>query len=166
MLLTLAWGSLFFPGLFALCTWGLRRARPEWTDTDRVTISTRYRRGRPPRPAARRLPGDPAAPAPARSRGRKRGATGSEGAAPWFLAPLRGAGQSSPKTLCVLPLRAREEVHGCPRRPGWEGKFAADICQLLWGSGARRRPYHFPLRTGSLGVRLKSWGFLLSTGPD
>ncbi|XP_017532813.1 TLC domain-containing protein 3A isoform X2 [Manis javanica] len=41
MLLTLAWGSLFFPGLFALCTWGLRRARPEWTDTDRVTISTR-----------------------------------------------------------------------------------------------------------------------------
>ncbi|KAK2509721.1 hypothetical protein MC885_019982 [Smutsia gigantea] len=41
MLLTLAWGSLFFPGLFALCTWGLLRARPEWTDTDRVTISTR-----------------------------------------------------------------------------------------------------------------------------
>ncbi|XP_059525197.1 TLC domain-containing protein 3A isoform X3 [Myotis daubentonii] len=41
MLLTLAWGSLFFPGLFALCTWGLRRARPEWTDYDCVMISTR-----------------------------------------------------------------------------------------------------------------------------
>ncbi|XP_036123559.1 TLC domain-containing protein 3A isoform X6 [Molossus molossus] len=41
MLLTLAWGSLFFPGLFALCTWGLRRARPEWTGYDCVMISTR-----------------------------------------------------------------------------------------------------------------------------
>uniref|UniRef100_A0A8D2I305 TLC domain containing 3A n=1 Tax=Urocitellus parryii TaxID=9999 RepID=A0A8D2I305_UROPR len=41
MLLTLAWGSLFFPGLFALCTWVLRRSRLEWTDTDYVTISTR-----------------------------------------------------------------------------------------------------------------------------
>ncbi|MBZ3890755.1 Protein FAM57A [Sciurus carolinensis] len=41
MLLTLAWGSLFFPGLFALCTWALRRSRPEWTDTDCVMISTR-----------------------------------------------------------------------------------------------------------------------------
>uniref|UniRef100_A0A5F5Q337 TLC domain containing 3A n=1 Tax=Equus caballus TaxID=9796 RepID=A0A5F5Q337_HORSE len=41
MLLTLTWGALFFPGLFALCTWGLRRARPEWTDTDCVMISTR-----------------------------------------------------------------------------------------------------------------------------
>lgn len=42
MLLTLAWGSLFFPGLFALCTWALRRSRLEWTDTDYVTISARY----------------------------------------------------------------------------------------------------------------------------
>ncbi|KAM5149951.1 TLC domain-containing protein 3A isoform 1-T1 [Callospermophilus lateralis] len=41
MLLTLAWGSLFFPGLFALCTWALRRSRLEWTDTDYVTISAR-----------------------------------------------------------------------------------------------------------------------------
>ncbi|XP_066119213.1 TLC domain-containing protein 3A isoform X2 [Saccopteryx bilineata] len=41
MLLTLASGSLFFPGLFALCTWGLRRARPEWTEYDCVMISTR-----------------------------------------------------------------------------------------------------------------------------
>uniref|UniRef100_A0ABI8ANA3 TLC domain-containing protein n=3 Tax=Felidae TaxID=9681 RepID=A0ABI8ANA3_FELCA len=41
MLLTLACGSLFFPGLFALCTWGLRRARPAWTDSDCVMISTR-----------------------------------------------------------------------------------------------------------------------------
>ncbi|KAG8520122.1 Protein FAM57A [Galemys pyrenaicus] len=41
MLLTLGWGSLFFPGLFALCTWGLRRARPEWTDSDCAMISTR-----------------------------------------------------------------------------------------------------------------------------
>ncbi|XP_027964828.1 protein FAM57A isoform X2 [Eumetopias jubatus] len=41
MLLTLALGSLFFPGLFALCTWGLRRARPAWSDSDCVMISTR-----------------------------------------------------------------------------------------------------------------------------
>ncbi|XP_026890414.1 TLC domain-containing protein 3A isoform X1 [Acinonyx jubatus] len=41
MLLTLACGSLFFPGLFALCTWGLRRARPAWTDSDCVMITTR-----------------------------------------------------------------------------------------------------------------------------
>ncbi|KAM9597731.1 TLC domain-containing protein 3A isoform 2-T2 [Trichechus inunguis] len=41
MLLTLAWGSLFFPGLFALSTWWLRRSRPEWTDSDCVMISTR-----------------------------------------------------------------------------------------------------------------------------
>lgn len=41
MLLTLLWGSLFFPGLFALCTWALRRALPEWTDTDRAMVSTR-----------------------------------------------------------------------------------------------------------------------------
>ncbi|XP_045840433.1 TLC domain-containing protein 3A isoform X1 [Meles meles] len=41
MLLTLASGSLFFPGLFALCTWGLRRARPAWSDSDCVMISTR-----------------------------------------------------------------------------------------------------------------------------
>nr|KAF6455983.1 hypothetical protein HJG63_004908 [Rousettus aegyptiacus] len=41
MLLTLAWGSLFFPGLFVLSTRWLRRARPEWTDHDCVMISTR-----------------------------------------------------------------------------------------------------------------------------
>ncbi|XP_077021565.1 TLC domain-containing protein 3A isoform X2 [Tamandua tetradactyla] len=41
MLLTLAWGALFFPGLLALCTWGLRRARPEWTNFDCLMISTR-----------------------------------------------------------------------------------------------------------------------------
>ncbi|XP_057571909.1 TLC domain-containing protein 3A isoform X2 [Hippopotamus amphibius kiboko] len=41
MLLPLAWGSLFFPGLFGLCTWGLRRARPAWTRNDCVMISTR-----------------------------------------------------------------------------------------------------------------------------
>ncbi|XP_023375032.1 protein FAM57A [Otolemur garnettii] len=41
MLLTLAGGSLFFPGLFALCTWALRRSRPEWTYSDCVMISTR-----------------------------------------------------------------------------------------------------------------------------
>uniref|UniRef100_A0A8D1K4P9 TLC domain containing 3A n=1 Tax=Sus scrofa TaxID=9823 RepID=A0A8D1K4P9_PIG len=41
MLLPLAWGSLFFPGLFGLCTWGLRRARPAWTYNDCVMISTR-----------------------------------------------------------------------------------------------------------------------------
>uniref|UniRef100_A0A2K5QMC4 TLC domain containing 3A n=1 Tax=Cebus imitator TaxID=2715852 RepID=A0A2K5QMC4_CEBIM len=41
MLPTLAGGTLFFPGLFALCSWALRRWRPEWTHTDRVMISTR-----------------------------------------------------------------------------------------------------------------------------
>ncbi|XP_058532650.1 TLC domain-containing protein 3A isoform X3 [Ochotona princeps] len=41
MLLTLAWGSVFFPGLFAFCTWALRRSRPEWTETDCAMISTR-----------------------------------------------------------------------------------------------------------------------------
>nr|XP_010594778.1 protein FAM57A isoform X2 [Loxodonta africana] len=41
MLLTLAWGSLFFPGLFALSTWWLRRSRTAWTDSDCVMISTR-----------------------------------------------------------------------------------------------------------------------------
>ncbi|XP_054315675.2 TLC domain-containing protein 3A isoform X2 [Pongo pygmaeus] len=42
MLLTLAWGALFFPGLFALCTWALRRSQPGWSRTDRVMISTRH----------------------------------------------------------------------------------------------------------------------------
>ena len=41
MLVPLAWGSLFFPGLFGLCTWGLRRARPAWTHNDCVMIGTR-----------------------------------------------------------------------------------------------------------------------------
>ncbi|XP_023386308.1 TLC domain-containing protein 3A isoform X5 [Pteropus medius] len=41
MLLLLAWGSLFFAGLFVLCTWWLRRAWPERSDHDCVMISTR-----------------------------------------------------------------------------------------------------------------------------
>uniref|UniRef100_A0A2I3G8C9 TLC domain containing 3A n=1 Tax=Nomascus leucogenys TaxID=61853 RepID=A0A2I3G8C9_NOMLE len=41
MLLTLAWGALFFPGLFTLCTWALRRSQPGWSRTDCVMISTR-----------------------------------------------------------------------------------------------------------------------------
>ncbi|KAK7803794.1 hypothetical protein U0070_001756 [Myodes glareolus] len=41
MLLTLASGSLFFPGLFALSTWALRRSRPGWTDDDCLTVGTR-----------------------------------------------------------------------------------------------------------------------------
>ncbi|XP_036925654.1 TLC domain-containing protein 3A isoform X2 [Sturnira hondurensis] len=41
MLHTLAWSSLFFLGLFALSTWALRRARPEWTVYDCLMISTR-----------------------------------------------------------------------------------------------------------------------------
>lgn len=44
MLLTLASGALFFPGLFALSTWALRRSRPGWTDDDCLTVGTRYRR--------------------------------------------------------------------------------------------------------------------------
>lgn len=43
MLLTLASGALFFPGLFALSTWALRRSRPGWTDDDCLTVGTRYR---------------------------------------------------------------------------------------------------------------------------
>nr|XP_042138350.1 TLC domain-containing protein 3A isoform X3 [Peromyscus maniculatus bairdii] len=41
MLLTLASGALFFPGLFALSTWALRRSRPGWTDNDCLTVGTR-----------------------------------------------------------------------------------------------------------------------------
>ncbi|XP_024781930.3 TLC domain-containing protein 3A isoform X2 [Pan paniscus] len=41
MLLTLAGGALFFPGLFALCTWALRRSQPGWSRSDCVMISTR-----------------------------------------------------------------------------------------------------------------------------
>lgn len=41
MLLPLAGGALFFPGLFALCNWWLRRERPRWSDTDRAMVSTR-----------------------------------------------------------------------------------------------------------------------------
>ncbi|XP_004635416.1 protein FAM57A isoform X1 [Octodon degus] len=41
MLLTLAWGSLFFPGLFALSTWALRRWRPAWSYNDCVMVGTR-----------------------------------------------------------------------------------------------------------------------------
>ncbi|XP_057630831.1 TLC domain-containing protein 3A isoform X3 [Chionomys nivalis] len=41
MLLTLASGALFFPGLFALSTWALRRSRPGWTDDDCLTVGTR-----------------------------------------------------------------------------------------------------------------------------
>lgn len=50
MLLTLAWGSLFFPGLLALSTWALRRWRPAWSYNDCLMVGTRYRArpGRPP----------------------------------------------------------------------------------------------------------------------
>nr|BAT46546.1 family with sequence similarity 57, member A [Tokudaia muenninki] len=41
MLLTLASGALFFPGLFALSIWALRRSRPGWTEDDCLTVSTR-----------------------------------------------------------------------------------------------------------------------------
>jgi hypothetical protein len=61
MLLTLAWGSLFFPGLFALSTWALRRSRPEWTYADCVMISTRYRVRPARQPRAGELPSPPAA---------------------------------------------------------------------------------------------------------
>lgn len=116
MLLTLAWGSLFFPGLFALCTWGLRRARPAWTDIDCVMISTRYRRGRAPcappgTPTRRRR-------APAPRRGRKRGATGSEGAASPVPRPSGGAGRSSPEDPGRASGSEREPAGGRPRGAG------------------------------------------------
>ncbi|XP_051013943.1 TLC domain-containing protein 3A isoform X3 [Acomys russatus] len=41
MLLTLASGALFFPGLFSLSIWALRRARPGWTENDCLTVGTR-----------------------------------------------------------------------------------------------------------------------------
>lgn len=52
MLLTLASGALFFPGLFALSNWALRRLRPGWTDDDCLTVGTRY----PTPPPAGRSP--------------------------------------------------------------------------------------------------------------
>lgn len=84
MLLTLAWGSLFFPGLFALCTWGLRRARPEWTDYDCVMISTRYsaRLATPAPPGRSAICPDPPAPAPAPSEGGKGGRQEARGLPP------------------------------------------------------------------------------------
>nr|XP_034363834.1 TLC domain-containing protein 3A isoform X3 [Arvicanthis niloticus] len=41
MLLPLTSGALFFPGLFALSLWALRRSRPGWTEDDRLTVGTR-----------------------------------------------------------------------------------------------------------------------------
>ncbi|XP_031210001.1 TLC domain-containing protein 3A [Mastomys coucha] len=41
MLLTLASGALFFPGLFTLSIWALRRSRPRWTEDDYLTVGTR-----------------------------------------------------------------------------------------------------------------------------
>lgn len=83
MLLTLASGSLFFPGLFALCTWGLRRARPEWTDYDCVMISTRYAaRPAPPAPPGREGCPDPPAPASAPSEGERGGRQEARGLPP------------------------------------------------------------------------------------
>lgn len=157
MLLPLAWGSLLFPGLFGLCAWGLRRARPAWTHNDCVLISTRY--GARPR---RRPTTRPGCARPTPSPGRKRGTTGSEGAASRVLA------QSTARAG-----ELRGPCAACPRREGggggWSGSRLegggaahadedregrlpdADICQLLWESGARRRPYRFPRRPGGRG---------------
>lgn len=52
MLLTLASGALFFPGLFALSIWALHRLRPGWTEDDCLTVGTRYHTP-PPAPAGR-----------------------------------------------------------------------------------------------------------------
>ncbi|XP_068945814.1 TLC domain-containing protein 3A isoform X2 [Petaurus breviceps papuanus] len=41
MLLTLACGSIFFPGFFMLCAWGLHQALPQWTVIDCLTFSNR-----------------------------------------------------------------------------------------------------------------------------
>lgn len=110
MLLPLAWGSLFFPGLFGLCTWGLRRARPAWTYNDCVMISTRYPARPRRRPAAR-----PRCSRPAPSPGRKRGATGSEGAASWVLAPS-AAPSAALRRPCASCPGGRE---GGGRGGGW-----------------------------------------------
>lgn len=95
MLLTLAWGSLFFPGLFVLSTRWLRRARPEWTDHDCVMISTRYAaRPAPPAPPSRaraaQLP-DPAGLCPASSEGGKGGGRQEARGLPPGCLPLSAA---------------------------------------------------------------------------
>ncbi|XP_036623054.1 TLC domain-containing protein 3A [Trichosurus vulpecula] len=41
MLLTLACGSIFFPGFFVLGAWGLHQALPQWTVIDCLTFSNR-----------------------------------------------------------------------------------------------------------------------------
>nr|XP_020862603.1 protein FAM57A isoform X2 [Phascolarctos cinereus] len=41
MLLTLACGSIFFPGFFVLCSWGLHQALPQWKVIDCLTFSNR-----------------------------------------------------------------------------------------------------------------------------
>lgn len=139
MLLTLAWGSLFFPGLFALCTWGLRRARPEWTDYDCVMISTRYAaRLAAPAPPGRRAV-CPGPPAPGEGGQRGGGATGSEGAAslvPCPSAALAGALEDP------VPEGEGSRAEGCPRWPGWGGKPATRLPAALGiGSAVAARPF-------------------------
>lgn len=56
MLLTLTSGALFFPGLFALSLWALRRSRPGWTEDDCLTVGTRYHNLPPAPEGCRPLP--------------------------------------------------------------------------------------------------------------
>lgn len=134
MLLTLAWGSLFFPGLFALCTWGLRRARPEWADYDCVMISTRYsaRLATPAPPGRARCAWTRLRPALRPARG-ERGATGSEGAPSLFLAPLCGPGRGSGRPC---PGERGEKGGGLPSLVGM-GREACCISASC--PGARER---------------------------
>lgn len=120
MLLTLTSGALFFPGLFALSLWALRRSRPGWTEDDRLTVGTRYHTS-PPAPAgccpllrtcaglrAGRGPRE----APLGARRAWAGRTGSVSlppaafalgiAAPWppWRAPRPGKGRLESRALC------------------------------------------------------------------
>lgn len=176
MLLPLAWGSLFFPGLFGVCTWGLRRARPAWTHHDCVMISTRYGASPRRRPATR-----PGRARPVPSPGRKRGATGSEGAASGVLAPPRRRPERSEDPVRPAPEgRRKTEVAGGGCRGGVgvarsggrlpalmrTGRSVSRPPTSTSGLGGQQRGGG-PRCPGSLGkVRLQGSGFMLSVGLD
>lgn len=104
MLLTLASGALFFPGLFALSTWALRRSRPGWTDNDCLTVGTRYRGGPADRPGGA-LPSAPGL----------RGVAGGKGAAGSAPSVRGGPDREGRVRLpACYPLLGASRRHGRP----------------------------------------------------
>lgn len=141
MLLTLAWGSVFFPGLFALCTWGLRRARPEWTDYDCVMISTRYsaRPATPAPPGRARSARTRLRPALRPARGGEGGRQEARGLPPYSL-PLSAALAGALEDPLLEGEGSRAE--GCPRWSGWGGKPAPYLPAALGpGSAVAALPF-------------------------